>query len=77
MYNEGQYVKTSRSRLPFKWMAPESIQELVYTAKSDVWSFGVTYIKIKIAKVYLIIVSDPNRANVSVVRTHLYSMLNG
>ena len=42
IYCEGQYVKTERSRLPLKWMAPESIQEHIYTTKSDVWSFGVT-----------------------------------
>ena len=27
--------------LIFRWMAPETIQDNLYTAKSDVWSFGV------------------------------------
>jgi len=30
------------SRLPVRWMAPETIQDGVYNTRSDVWSFGVT-----------------------------------
>ena len=41
IYGDGQYVKTGGGRLPIKWMAPESIQDQVYTTTSDVWSFGV------------------------------------
>ena len=35
------YVKTTSGRLPFKWMALESISDREYTTQSDVWSFGV------------------------------------
>ena len=36
------YVKTTSGRLPFKWMAIESINDREFTTMSDVWSFGVT-----------------------------------
>ena len=35
------YVKTTSGRLPFKWMAIESISDREFTVQSDVWSFGV------------------------------------
>ena len=35
------YTKTTKGKIPFKWMAPESIFDKVYTTRSDVWSFGV------------------------------------
>ena len=30
-----------QTRLPLKWMAPESIFDKIYSTKSDVWSYGV------------------------------------
>ncbi|XP_038046740.1 uncharacterized protein LOC119720942 [Patiria miniata] len=36
-----QYEMKSKGRVPFRWMAPESIVYNVYSSKSDVWSFGV------------------------------------
>ncbi|XP_022081553.1 uncharacterized protein LOC110974310 [Acanthaster planci] len=36
-----QYEMKSKGRVPFRWMAPESILCNVYSTKSDVWSFGV------------------------------------
>ncbi|XP_071837031.1 tyrosine-protein kinase receptor Tie-1-like isoform X2 [Apostichopus japonicus] len=35
------YVKMTAGRLPVRWMAIESLNYSVYTAKSDVWSFGI------------------------------------
>ncbi|KAM9311305.1 vascular endothelial growth factor receptor 3 [Gastrophryne carolinensis] len=41
IYKDPDYVRKGSARLPLKWMAPESIFDKVYTARSDVWSFGV------------------------------------
>ncbi|XP_044019285.1 vascular endothelial growth factor receptor 1-like [Aphidius gifuensis] len=37
----GIYQKTNGTCLPVKWMAPESISELIFSTQSDVWSFGI------------------------------------
>uniref|UniRef100_A0A7E4UZG6 Tyrosine-protein kinase n=1 Tax=Panagrellus redivivus TaxID=6233 RepID=A0A7E4UZG6_PANRE len=36
-----QYALKQARRVPIKWLAPETINTLVYSAKSDVWSYGV------------------------------------
>ena len=39
---EDVYVKTTKGRLPLKWMSLESIEAREFTTYSDVWSYGVT-----------------------------------
>lgn len=39
--DEQEYYKASVSRLPIKWMAPESINFRRFTTASDVWMFAV------------------------------------
>ena len=39
---EDVYVKTTKGRLPLKWMALESIDAREFTTQSDVWSYGIT-----------------------------------
>ena len=36
------YVKNTRGRLPWKWMAIESIVNREFTSASDVWAYGVS-----------------------------------
>lgn len=38
---ENVYVKTTKGKLPLKWMSIESIETREFTTCSDVWSYGV------------------------------------
>lgn len=35
------YRKTTKGRLPIKWLAIEALFDRVYTTQSDVWAFGI------------------------------------
>lgn len=41
VYEADYYKKGSDDRVPVKWMAPESVNDRIYTNLSDVWSFGI------------------------------------
>ncbi|XP_062892199.1 tyrosine-protein kinase Mer-like [Mobula hypostoma] len=42
IYASNYYRQTAISKMPVKWMAMESMAEMIFTTKSDVWAFGVT-----------------------------------
>nr|KAF6348849.1 insulin receptor [Myotis myotis] len=41
IYETDYYRKGGKGLLPVRWMAPESLKDGVFTASSDMWSFGV------------------------------------
>jgi serine/threonine protein kinase len=40
--NRDQYVQTEKMKVPMKWMSPESMDNRLWSQKSDVWSFGIS-----------------------------------
>lgn len=40
--SDSNEYKASGGKMPFKWLALESLRHRIFTSKSDVWSFGVT-----------------------------------
>ncbi|KAI9554610.1 hypothetical protein GHT06_019883 [Daphnia sinensis] len=41
LYKDENYTKKTKSLLPLKWMAIESLTDQVWSSRSDVWSYGV------------------------------------
>jgi insulin receptor len=41
VYSTDYYVKRGRGPMPIRWMAPESLQDGIFTFITDVWSYGI------------------------------------
>lgn len=41
VYQDNVYCKRSGGKLPVRWMALESLSHQVYTAQTDIWSYGI------------------------------------
>lgn len=41
LYEQNVYHKRGKGKVPFKWMAIESLMYQIYTTQSDIWSFGI------------------------------------
>lgn len=46
IYDSGYYRFNKRGMLPVRWMAPESLSDGLFTAASDIWSYGVLLFEI-------------------------------
>lgn len=36
-----QIIYINKCQVPMKWLAPETMQQRIFSSKSDVWSFGI------------------------------------
>ncbi|OXA52829.1 Vascular endothelial growth factor receptor 3 [Folsomia candida] len=46
LYEYANYVKKQQAPLPWRWMAIESLCDMEFSHKSDVWAFGITLFEV-------------------------------
>jgi len=42
LYEYTDYIRTSKDPLPWRWMPSESLAQMNFSTKSDVWSYAIT-----------------------------------
>lgn len=41
IYSDEYYRKLTRTQMPVRWCAPESLKDGKFTTQSDVWGYGI------------------------------------